>query len=151
MRKVLYMTVQTDPRSKWHLAKESSSTSLCGVHYVDEVIGGEVLNIVDGVVTICHVGTFGHYKNLHTVPIGSYCKRCGSIATKPITHKMIQDPYADGDQWIYRGCFIQRQNHPNLLKYCCFDENWQTLGSTDYLKNARQVIDAEIDKRESQP
>jgi len=151
MGKALYTTVQTDPRAKWHLAKADDSTSICGIHYTEEVIGGDVLLIADGLVTICHVGTFGHYKNLHTVPIGSYCKRCGAIATKPITHKMILDPDADGDQWIYRGCFVQRQNFRNLLKYCCFDENWHTLGSTDYQKNARQIIDNHLKQRESQP
>jgi len=65
--------------------------------------------------------------------------------------RMILDPDADGDQWLYRGCFIQRQDFQNLLKYCCFDENWHTLGSTDYQKNARQIIDEHLKQRELQP
>ena len=57
--------------------------------------------------------------------------------------KMILDPDADGSQWLYRGCIVQDQTHPKLLKYACYsDENCNHLIDVcNSQRRAKQIID----------
>jgi len=44
-------------------------------------------------------------------------------------------------EWYYKGCFIQEQTHPELLKYHVFQdtENQNTVGTCDYFKEAKEL------------
>jgi len=50
------------------------------------------------------------------------------------------DPDADGDQWIFLDYIIMKQEHPRLLKYAIFDEQENTIGSTNSFLEAKKII-----------
>lgn len=51
--------------------------------------------------------------------------------------KLIQ---IEADEWWYKGCFIQKQNHPNLLPYHVFQdtEEQETVGVCHSMLEAKK-------------
>lgn len=57
-------------------------------------------------------------------------------------HKMILDPDADGEQWLYRGCTIIKHVHPKLLLYSASTTmKGRLVGAASTLKEIRLLID----------
>lgn len=58
-------------------------------------------------------------------------------------HKAVLDKNADGNQWVYRNMGIQKQIHPKLLPYACYD--WQRndflIGVSTTISGAKELID----------
>jgi hypothetical protein len=48
----------------------------------------------------------------------------------------------DGEWW-HKGCFIQEQNHPKLLRYHVFQDTdvQTTVGTTNSFKNAEKIAE----------
>jgi len=51
------------------------------------------------------------------------------------------------DEWWYKGCFIQEQIHPELLKYHVFKDTieQETIGTTNSFVRAKEMcVDNEV-------
>ncbi len=57
--------------------------------------------------------------------------------------RMINDPDADGKQWIYRGMGISENSLPELLPFECYDWNRNEflIGAAKTKKQAMKIID----------
>jgi hypothetical protein len=59
---------------------------------------------------------------------------------------MTLDPDGCGDQWLYRGMGVQKQDHPKLLPYAAYD--WERdgflIGVCMTKKSAKKMIDKYI-------
>ncbi len=49
----------------------------------------------------------------------------------------------EAGEWYYKGCFIQEQNHPSLLKYRVFkdDENQTEVDTCGTMKDAKALCE----------
>ena len=63
-----------------------------------------------------------------------------------MSRKITLDPNADGSQWIYREMGIQKQEHPKLLPYTCYDWERQEflIGVCITKTGAKKLIDKYI-------
>ena len=61
-------------------------------------------------------------------------------------NKITLDPNANGSQWLYRKMGIQKQNHPKLLPYACYDwdRNEFLIGVCISKNGAKKLIDKYI-------
>jgi len=55
--------------------------------------------------------------------------------------RMVDFEESDGTEWLYRGCLIQEQIHPTLLRYCCYHNLDERIEAAATKTEAKEIID----------